>query len=108
MLRCATPKERGLTNAVDAAGTTKYTYTANGQVLTEDGPWTSDTVSYAYNNARRRSGLTLQQPTGNWTNGFTYDAAHRLSTVAFSGGTFTYTYKGFGNLVTNLALPNTA
>src|SRR6266540_4071716 len=97
-----------LTNAVDAAGTTKYTYTSNGQVLTEDGPWTSDTVTYLYNNARRRSGLTLQQPTGNWTNGFTYDAAHRLSTVAFSGGTFTYTYKGFGNLVTNLALPNTA
>ncbi len=97
-----------LTNLVDAVGTTKFTYTAVGQLLTEDGPWASDTTTHAYNNARLRSGLTLQQPTANWTNGFTYDAAHRLSTVAFSGGTFSYTYKGFGNLVTNLALPNSA
>jgi len=65
-------------------------------------------VSFTYNNARLKSGLTLQQPTGTWTNGSTYDAAHRLVTVAFPGGTFTYTYKGAGNLVRNLALPNSA
>ena len=50
----------------------------------------------------------LQQPTGTWTNGFGYDSAHRLATVTFSAGIFTYTYKGPGTLVTNLALPNTA
>src|SRR5439155_14460594 len=60
-----------LTNMVDAAGTTKFTYYAGGLLNTEDGPWASDTVTYTYNNARLRSGLSLQQPTGTWTNGFT-------------------------------------
>ena len=59
-----------------------------------------------YNGARMRSGLGLQQPTGAWTNGFTYDGGHRLATVISPAGTFTYTYKGPGNLATNLALPN--
>jgi len=49
----------------------------------------------------------LAQPSGAWTTGFTYDAAHRLATVLSPAGTFTCTYKGPGNLVTNLALPNT-
>jgi len=40
---------------VDAAGTTKYTYYAGGLLNAEDGPWTSDTVTYTYNNARLRS-----------------------------------------------------
>src|SRR2546422_5158044 len=35
---------------VDAVGTTKYTYYAGGLLNTEDGPWSSDTVSYTYNN----------------------------------------------------------
>ena len=94
------------TNMVDAAGTTKYTYAANGQLLTEDGPWASDTVTYSYNNARMRSGLSLQQPTGTWTNGFIYDGAHRLTNVTSPAGAFAYIYKGPGTQVTNLALPN--
>lgn len=96
-----------LTNMVDAAGTTKFTYTSGGQMLTEDGPWSSDTVTYSYAN-RLRSGLSLQQPTGAWTNGFTYDSARRLSTVDFSGGTFTYTYQTAGSPVKKIALPNTS
>jgi YD repeat-containing protein len=56
-----------------------------------------------------RSGLGLRQPGGTfWTNGFTYDGGHRLATVISPPGTFTYTYKGPGNLVTNVALPNTS
>ena len=97
-----------VTNRVDAAGTTAYTYHLNGQLLTEDNPWTYDTVTYGYNNARLRNCLILQQPTGYWTNGFTYDAAQRLSTATSPAGTYTYTYKGAGTLVTNLALPNSS
>src|SRR6266516_4265414 len=88
---------------VDAAGTTKYTYYAGGLLNTEDlpapklrqagGPFASDTVTYTYNNARLRSGLTLQKPTGSWTNGFTYEAAHRLTNVTSQAGTFAYSYK---------------
>src|SRR5207244_4058560 len=40
-----------LTNMVDAAGVTKYTYYAGGLLNTEDGPWSSDTVTYGYNSA---------------------------------------------------------
>ena len=52
-----------MTNMVDAVGTTRYTYDAAGQLLTEDGPFTSDTVTNTYSN-RRRVALSLQQPTG--------------------------------------------
>ena len=45
-----------------------------------------------YNNARMRTGLLLQQPTGTWTNGYTWDAAHRPSTETSPAGTFTYNY----------------
>jgi YD repeat-containing protein len=34
-----------LTNMVDAAGTTKYSYYTGGLLWTEDGPWASDTVT---------------------------------------------------------------
>src|SRR5208282_2721623 len=34
----------------------------------------------------------LQQPTGNWTNGFGYDAARRLTSVTSPAGTFSYAY----------------
>jgi YD repeat-containing protein len=30
---------------VDAAGTTKFTYDSAGNLASEDGPWSSDTVS---------------------------------------------------------------
>jgi len=64
---------------VDGAGTTKYTYSAAGQLLIEDGPFASDTVTNAYSN-RLRTTLSLQQPTSFWTNGFAYDSTKRLST----------------------------
>jgi hypothetical protein len=54
-----------MTNMVDAAGTTKYTYKPGGLLETEDGPWASDTVTNLYNSARLRSGLVLVQPTVN-------------------------------------------
>src|SRR6266496_2557652 len=100
---------------LDAAGTTRYTYYPGGLINTEDGTWASDTVTYTYNNARLRSGLTLQQPSSSWTNGYTWDAARRLSTETSQAGTFTYTYSsGLGtassaaSLIKKLALPNTS
>src|SRR5216117_4549413 len=94
---------------VDSVGTTKYTYYAGGLLNTEDGPWSSDTVSYTYNNWLRAS-LSLQQPTGTWTNGYTWDAAHRLSTETSLAGTFTYTYRDSqpSTLIKKLSLPNTS
>jgi YD repeat-containing protein len=98
-----------MTNMVDAAGTTVFRWTAGNQLLTEDGPFTSDTVTNTYVN-RLRVALALQQPTGFWTNGFGYDPAKRLTNVAMSAGSFGYTYpSGLASLLPiKLLLPNTS
>jgi len=99
-----------VTNMVDAAGTTKYTYTVGGQLYTEDGPFISDTVTNTYNN-RLRVGLDLQQPTGVWTNRFGYDAAKRLTNVTSQAGSFGYALGGSSSTSTQikkLFLPNSS
>ncbi len=95
------------TNMVDTTGTTKFAYYAGGLLASEDGPWSNDTVSYTYNN-RHRASLSVQQPNGSWTNGYTWDGAHRLGTETSPAGTFTYSYIGAGSLVKKLGLPNTS
>src|SRR5262249_44106338 len=99
-----------LTNMVDAAGTTKFTWTAGNQLYTEDGPFSSDTVTNTYLN-RARTNLSLQQPTGVWTNYFRYDAANRLTNVVSPAGSFVYTLSGTAPgsaLIKKLLLPNTS
>ncbi len=98
-----------VTNMVDAAGTTKYTYTVGGQLYTEDGPFASDTVTNTWNN-RLRVGLDLQQPTGVWTNRFAYDAAKRLTNVTSPAGSFAYLLPDTrpSHLVSRTALPNSS
>jgi RHS repeat-associated protein len=98
------------TNMVDAVGTTKYTFTSAGQLLTEDGPWSNDTVTYTYHSSvpGLPTILSLQQPTGSWNHTNSFDAAKRLSSLTSPAGVFAYTYRGPGNLWTNLALPNTS
>ena len=93
---------------VDVVGTTKYTYYEGGLLNTEDGRWVSDTVTYSYNNARLRSGLVLQQPTGTWTNGFLCEAVRRLTSITSPAGTFAFSYKAgqASRLPIKLALPN--
>jgi RHS repeat-associated protein len=99
-----------VTNMVDAVGTTKYAYAIGGQLWTEDGPWSNDTVTNIYDN-RLRTGLRLQQPTGLWTNEFGYDAAKRLTSVTSPAGTFSYTLAATAPaspLIKKIALPNTS
>src|SRR3989442_13986044 len=89
--------------------------TASGQLLTEDGPFASDTVTNTYAN-RLRTALALQQPTGAWTNGFKDDAAARLTNLISQAGSFTNEYltgvtgqSGFSSsLIKRLLLPNTS
>src|SRR5437870_7164762 len=91
-------------DAVDEVRTTLYTYSAAGQLLTEDGPFASDTVTNTYS-SRLRIALGLQQPAGAWTNGFIYDSAKRLTNVTSQAGSFGYIYSP-ALLVQELTLPN--
>ena len=92
----------------DAVGTTTFSYTPGGRLLTEDGPFDSDTVTNIYT-AALRTGLTLQQPSGRWTNSFGYDAMGRLTNVASPAGAFRYAFRSPASmLITHLDLPNTS
>ena len=104
------------TKIFDNVGTTKFTWTAGNQLATEDGPWASDTVTNTYNN-RFRNALSLQQPTGTWTNGFGFDEFARLTNVISPAGTSAYQYRDVTlasgdhtacELVARLNLPNTS
>jgi RHS repeat-associated protein len=98
-----------MTNMVDGLGTTKYTYSPAGQLLSEDGPFASDIVTNGYSN-RMRTSLGLQQPAGFWTNGFTYDSTRRLTDVTSPAGAFGYLYDPtlFTHHASRIALPNTS
>ena len=98
-----------LTSMIDGVGTTLYSYDAVGQILSEDGPWADDTVSYTYNN-RLRSGLSVLAPNASaWAETYGYDAAKRLSSLTSPAGTFSYAYDALrSTLPTTLSLPNGA
>jgi RHS repeat-associated protein len=98
-----------LTNMVDAAGTTRYTYNLASQLLTEDGPWNDDVLTYGYT-GRMRTSLNLQQPNADaWTQSYAYDGARRMTNVTSAAGSFGYTYDTTRQLLpAKLALPNSA
>lgn len=99
----ASPSGKG----ADAVGQTRFTYTDAGQLLSEDGPWTEDTVSYTHT-ARRRTGLSVLQPNASpWTQSYGYDHLARLTNVTSAAGTFRYTYlAGASAQVHELELPS--
>ena len=76
-----------LTNMVDTAGITAFSYWAGGQLKSEDGPWANDTVTSYYQNGLRTR-LELQQSPTPWTNRFAYDAARHLTNVWSPAGAF--------------------
>jgi len=99
-----------LTNMVDAVGVTQYGYDAVGQLLSEDGPWASDTVSYSYQN-RLRNGMSILAPNASaWAVAYSYDAAKRLTSVTSPAGVFGYTFPLArpSTLVARLSLPGGA
>ncbi len=82
-------------------------------VSADGGTFASDLLTVT-NRLGRRIGLGLQQPSGSWSQGYTYDAAGRLSTLTSPAGTFSYVYTNFtgigtpGSLIARLQLPNTS
>jgi RHS repeat-associated protein len=97
-----------LTNVVDASGVTTYTWDAASELLSEDGPWTSDVLNYSYTN-RLRKGLSLLEPNASpWLQTYAYDAATRLTNITSPAGAFGYQYVASrpSSLVSRLSLPN--
>lgn len=97
-----------MTNMVDGVGTSSFTYNEYGAPLTEDGPWVGDKVTYSYNAARARSGLSLSQPNAtDWVQAYGYDTGERLTGVASPAGSFAYTYKSdHHSMIEKLSLPS--
>jgi hypothetical protein len=63
---------------LDAVGSTAYSCAAFGSLLSEDGLWADDTVSYSYTANRLRSGLSLAHPSASaWSQTYAHDAANR-------------------------------
>ena len=100
-----------LKTMVDDSGTTTFGYTAAGQLQSAGGLWSSDTVTYGYNQQLRQT-LTLAQPSGgNWQQDYGFDGAWRLQSLSSPAGSFGY---GFGAanpasaLFRTLTLPNCA
>jgi RHS repeat-associated protein len=92
-----------LTVVKDGVGTNAYAYDANSRLASFDGPWTDDTITYAFDALGRRTNLLVQgsQPTG-----YDYDALNRLKNVRVGAQAYAYTYAGASPLVQRLDRPN--
>src|SRR5205823_13229948 len=88
----------------DALGTTTRSYTNLGAfksaLASEDGPWSSDTVNYAYAGPNLAS-IAL----GSWTKTIGRDTSLRPSSIVSAAGTFTYAYSGAGRRLASLTGP---
>jgi RHS repeat-associated protein len=90
---------------LDAIGTNSYTYDANSRPLSFDGPWTNDTLMYAYDALGRRTNLVVQL---GQTIDYSYDRLNRLTTVQVDTNSYLYGYSGVSPLVGTLTRPNTS
>jgi hypothetical protein len=70
-----------LTNLVGGVGTTKYAYTVGNGLLTEDDPFTSDTVTDTQNNRERRRRCCCVEIVYRTTSG----AKASITNTSFSG-----------------------
>ena len=98
-----------LTNMVDGVGSTTFSYTPVGQLQSESGPWTNDTLTYSYVQGLRTA-MILSQTVSNWTQGYGYDLGGRMTNTVSSAGSFNYSYnfQPASALVTGIKLPNGA
>lgn len=88
---------------VDGQGTTNYAYDTRGQLLSEDGPYANDTVSYTYDDLGRRATM---QVNGADQVTYNYDTLGRLDTLVAPSGTFDPVYVGNTAMLDRLNLPN--
>lgn len=95
-----------LTQMTDGLGTTVYSWSDADELLSEDGPWANDKITWTHTH-RLRTGLALQQPAlADWTQSYAYDEYSRLTNVTSPAGAFGAQYKtitsGYGDMAGNL------
>jgi RHS repeat-associated protein len=87
----------------DGVGTYLFAYDANSSLLSFDGPWAGDTITYAYSALGQRTNLIAQ---GSQPAGYDYDALNRLTRVRLGAQSHTYSYSGPSPLFNRLDRPN--
>jgi RHS repeat-associated protein len=90
--------------AVDARGTTVYTYDPSDRLASLTYP-NGQSLSYAYDAQGNMTAMTANTGLESWTDGYTFDALNRIATVTSGSLVFGLTYDATGQLET-LSYPN--
>jgi len=91
------------TSMTDAIGTTTYSYEGScPNVISENGPYVGDTITYGYDEAKRLTNIAFFGKDVSYE----YDALGRLVTAIGSEGTNAYTYVANGRMVSQLDRAN--
>ena len=87
----------------DGIGLTTFAYDGFDRLISKDGPWENDTISYQYNKDSLVTQISLE-------NGLTYDFDYNLDLqlvkIRADGKEYQYNYQGVSHLVNTLVLPN--
>ena len=91
------------TSMTDAIGTTTYSYEGScPNVISENGPFAGDTITYGYDEAKRLTNIAFLGKEVSYG----YDALGRLVTAIGPEGTNAYTYVANGRMVSQLDRAN--
>jgi RHS repeat-associated protein len=88
----------------DGTGLYQFGYDADSQLMTVDGPWADDTVTYNYDALGRRTSLT---PQNGQAVSYAYDNLNRLTGIQAGTNAYSYSYTSANPLVQSLMRPNT-
>jgi hypothetical protein len=86
---------------VDAMGTTRYTFYGAGRLLTEDGPWASDTVTSGYNAIGQLTNALGSGGQSTENLGWAYDPAWNLANLRSGSTPSAFLVNGKNELLTN-------
>ncbi|MFZ5453880.1 MAG: RHS repeat-associated core domain-containing protein [Thermodesulfobacteriota bacterium] len=98
-------KYNRLLSSSNAVGTYTYEYDANSRLVSVDGPWDNDKITYQYDALGRRIAMTREK---GQAAAYAYDEYNRLTAVNAGGDLYYYTYTGVNPLVRSLTRPNGA
>ncbi len=94
-----------VTQRQDGTGIYQFTYDANSQLASINGPLVDDTITYQYDALVRRIGVT---PQGGQAVSYSYDNLSRLLDINIGTNKFSYNYTVANPLIQNLTRPNTS